>query len=850
MKFYEDINSKIFWKMRNQVNQIKFNFKKFSFNKKKFSKEFKMSFFTNIYLMRNIAVDVIVALLYVILILSFENIVMNYFIGLLDLGVYRFLAEILSVDSSAFVLLLGTLASITGVFLSLYFSSIGNIIGGSYSQLPKELSLIFENEKIGNKYIRSLMRFILVCLLLLALSSMGIDLNYVVIATIMGYGSLSIMNFINLGKYIFRYSDITEISNNIYRQINESAELASIKGFGWDDANFQNHYYGICKKQIYFMSMLVKIVVNKEKKQDNSLLKLFRKCAFLLFFYQQNYKSRIPSNSRWFPNEPKYNSWFAADSTTLDIALSTGTFIQPSMLPDYIWFEVSVFEILSSIIEHVLENSDFEKLNSMVIILQRDIDKLIVNLEIKETIEIISDLTGQIYSVIDSCEVSTQKVLSRKDDRLITLDQICALYTGIIIGINKRIDIYSSESLESLIERVEWTNKESIYQMNLPFSIMSKIEKIQAQLNFEKDIESVIFESNWYLKQIIGLEYVRELEMIASEAIALFNNQFCKYAVSYHNENKYMFSYIFIYSGITCYMRTKTLLRNLERIYKGLEKNKIEPNIPWVEIDFSKLNSELTFSYNELIKVMAKTVPILALEPKNDKFPDLFGHGYNYLLESCFNAILDNDKELFYVLYSELTKVTLIAGTKISQDLETYDERFRLVTTINSAVDFVAISGHAIFYSELTGDFDLRDFVFSESDRILSSVNDVNDMSVYERILKMCEFEDSIFEIHQRQMIRISWTQRMDAYIRESGLITKRYEPARFYETIIDHSSPLVRSFTYELGSDVPFHELYICLYLNAKVSEGKQFKTKWGWKERYLREVNEGGCERTDEHE
>ncbi|UTR14920.1 hypothetical protein MM221_20670 [Salipaludibacillus sp. LMS25] len=841
----EKIYKKSYWRWRNKKRNLEFRYRKLKFKVDRYTNELKSGTKTNMYLLRNILIDVVKAIAFVVVLLLIDYLVNDHIRPSLNKSQLEFITEIFNFEKSTFVILVSTLASITGVFLGLYFSSIGNIIGAIYAKLPKELSLVFENEKIGNKYIRSLMRFIIVCLILLAVVSIGFETSYITSFIITLYGCISIMNFFNLGKIIYKYSDVVEVSNNIIENALRNIKLATINGVAWDDSNFQHHYYKKCSEQLKLLEMLTRTIIENEKKSENndSLVKIFVKIFSLLYNYQYHYKGKIPSDSMWFTKTQKHKSWFSVDFSTLQTAINTASFINPEYITNEMWFEERIFKIFTNIINELLDRKDFNRVNSVLNVVAEYSEVLVSNIEVKSITSELNRITTKIHEVLlNDSENISNKMDSSINDKIGCLELITSMYVGIIIGTTKKVDKFDVEEIENFIENHVWFNKAAVNTLEFPHTLVRRVEDLRSKLVFEYELEGTVISSNWYIKQLLALEFAREIDIVSNEIVELFSNQFVKYCLKYHESKNYTASYIHVYQGVTCYSRTLQLLYQLEEKYKELEALRVEKDITWVDIDFSNLREELKENNKRLIKSMGKSILVFAFQKRSEEFPDFFGHGYNYLYEACFEALFDRDIEYFKKLYMLVVKLTLAADSKIRADLKNVSNNYYTnLMVVNSSYDFMALSGHAIFFSELIGEPTLKEFVITESDRIFNSIEPVSGLSIFERFIKIFELENKTIDLHSRGIIRTSWQQRMARYIQRSGLIKEEYTDKFYYEKKVVHDSPLIRAFSYDTHFSVNFAELYVRLYLNTKVDDDKKYRSRRGWEEKYLANLESG---------
>lgn len=832
----DNINKKSYWIWRNRKRDFIFRLKKINYKINQYRKDFRTNTRTNFRLVKNIILDVIKAAVFIGILLIFERLMKKFALSILSDMQLQYIASVLEFETSTFVLLLSTFASITGVFLGLYFSSVGNIIGATYAGLPKKLSMIFENEKIGNRYIRSLMRFIISCLFLLVLSGMGIKTSYITSSIITLYGCVSIMNFFNLGKLIYRYSDIVELSTNIIEEINKNLELVTITGVAWDDRSFQHHYHKNCSNQLDLLSTLVNYICTEDSRNSEPLVKIFNNTLYLLLNYQVSYKGKIPCTSMWFENKAVYNSWFNENVSSLQTSINTSTFIRSKMVPNMMWFEERIFSMITELITELIRRKDYKNIYLVLNVLAVNIESLLKNFEVKSVVYELNQLTSIVNKALLDSDMESESISEITNERVACTELISGLYVGIIVGIRKGLGSFGLKGIENFMNSKAWSEESAIHDSNLPHVLIKRLEDFKNKLTFEYKVEGKVVTSEWYMKQLLSLEYARELKLISYEVIMLFKNQLVEPCIQYYESEKFYSSYVIVSQSLTCYDRIQGLIDDIESIYFELKDLRVEADIPWVDIKFDELRSSLQEEYKKIIGIMGKCTLLFAVEDRSENVPDFFGHGYNYLYVAAFDALFSNDIEFFKELYKTIIKLTLIAEYKVRGDLDSVtNEQYKLTMSLNTVVDFIEFSGHGLFMAELTGDSDLRGFIISESDNVFESIKTKGEMSIYERYVVIYGLESNTVGIHIRSTMRTSWRQRMEHFIKNSDLIKEEYSGSFNHRKKVIHDSPLIRSFSYDRHMSIKFGEIYTCLYLNNKVEEEKKYKTRWGWEKKYL---------------
>ena len=292
----KNINSKRYWRYVKFTKNLGFNIKKLLFQVKSKYHNSVDEVKIDITLTKYIFNDALKSISFVAVMLILEKIIYAGFDVFNSNIVIQRMKNILNFDYDTCVNYIIAIIGVTGVFLGLYFATIGNIIASTYSNLPRELSKIFENEKLGNKYIRALVEYILICLMVLFLNIIDVKTLSVVTLVITFLGIKTILNFTILGKRLFEFSDFFSITNNIYPEIYKNIKMASIEGYACEDISFQSHYHKNCQKQLELLEKVACISISHTKDKYNSVNQFLKNNLILLSFYTKN-KCKIPYSS-------------------------------------------------------------------------------------------------------------------------------------------------------------------------------------------------------------------------------------------------------------------------------------------------------------------------------------------------------------------------------------------------------------------------------------------------------------------------------------------------------------------------------------------------------------------------
>ena len=197
------------------------------------------------------------------------------------LGYLTTLHNQLIISVNSLETLLSIIASISGIFLGLYFTAISVVASSIFARVPSDLRELLLKEKVGYQYIKILVILTSTSILLLGYIVFGGFPGVFISLFIILLGCFGIFCFVELGIRVFSFFDPTRLSDTIFYDLNSNIRLSTINGFRWADPNFQSHYQKIAARDISTLSTLIKLCASEPQLQKQPLSIIYKKlCTF------------------------------------------------------------------------------------------------------------------------------------------------------------------------------------------------------------------------------------------------------------------------------------------------------------------------------------------------------------------------------------------------------------------------------------------------------------------------------------------------------------------------------------------------------------------------------------------
>jgi len=701
------------------------------------------------------------------------------------------LQKVIDNNSNTFITLFSIIASISGLFLGLYFTAI-SVVTSTYSRFPDNIRNLLLKEKVGTFYINLLSIATALSILMIAYKAFGGDPGIALSLFVLLLGCFGIFCFSLLGIRAFFFFDPSSFGNALFYDIIKQVKLATISGFKSFDENFQVHYQRVAAQKIKTLRTLVEICIKERHFQESSLLPVLAKTISLLEIYQKE-RSKIPSDSRWYNRIPIHKNWFLSDSTSFAVAMESHSFIQPEMVPNTQWFEDEIVSIFEYSLKNMLEKGSIQLASDFLNSLCGYFEKSGYDLEIQNNRKIIDKLMPIVEKYLYG--LSSEKRLEHYDDEQIGLLEVWSVcIMSAPLGFYKFIREMDIKNIINRINQIDWCNPSDLYKHGFAPHILSRIEFIQKRLQFEKSIEDETITPNWYRSQLIVVRLLDIFKECTDELIASLTSIFISKSNAFIEKKLFVLAALFSKRGLETCSKMRAHFPNLEKTTNEVIKNEmVIADIPYSAIDWADIRSKISKSYNDLVEVQAKCLPTLSLIKRPKNWPDIFGQTYNTVCHEVYKFLIENDQDKFSLLFPLLFIGSIMASENLRTELK--DREADVIVSIMSEplLDLLHLSGYARIFSELYDAPKLWQDCSSVWDNYLKEREDAKPL--LEKLVRLQEYRKSKFQIFPRDNLRTNWELSLKHKLREMNVIDDMLGPS-YTRRLADkrHSSAFIRA--------------------------------------------------------
>lgn len=729
--------------------------------------------------------------------------------------------EYIKYDKEMFINFLISSLSIAGFLVALFYANLSGVFTSRYAHISSRISKELLNEYANRKYVNAIQNYIIVVLLVLLLNVVGINTDITLATMIIVLTIRIIMIFIELSKRIFIYSDISIIAQATMQKMIDIIRRVQVDNYKYDNLNFQNHHYKLIDENINTLSDLSDSLIRD--KDHEGLGKLLNINLVLIANYSK-VKNKIPYNSLWFPNTTQTKVWFKENDSELITAINTGTSLSPKLIRDKYFFENRLFEINFKIVCFFIKENQLKNVYNYFEAYHEYFGSFSKSGDVEYWY---TNLQNNIKFIIDKIDFS----IVERNDYVIGLLDLISLYS---IDFISDFSIYIDNLLEN-ISKIKWKkiDRTQVLKNNAYFMNNEQFNDFVKRLENERYVEKRLVTSNEFITEYVYCQLIEQLNTYINmlpKTIDELNK------ISEKLLDKQLLIEPALINSRIIELNNKILYRLgiLEQQYEQI-KQKENGNFKYKEINFELIKQELKKHYIISVEQFSKIIVGLYFEKydiEKNKL-DFIGQAFYQLTFLMLDLIYEDDYQSFEKLYSNFAAVCSISNSYIRNVIPAdWNQPYVLNKYTMSTINFMNISGFAIYYSHLKKDDRWEKLVLNYAkDIIFSETN--NNKGQFITNCKTCAniYNDNLLSI---TLLDTGLKSSMERFVESTKILKYKYVDQFGFHRIVDFDDELIRKFNYgEYGFSGNLFEVYLHCCINTYLKDEEKYKTKFNWAER-----------------
>jgi hypothetical protein len=701
----------------------------------------------------------------------------------------------MQLDTSTYVSLVSTVAQIAGIFLGLYFTAVGVVVSAVYSRVPGDVRALLVQEKTGNLYLRIVALLCAVAILLLAIHALGFPIGILNLCLLTVLSMISIFSFIELGRRIFDFFNPAVLVTYLADDLQKSIRRATSRGFQWHNPSFQKAYQNQAESLLNSYHNIVHLVTHEERPYGKTLLALARTALGLLAYYAKN-KSSIPTESYWFQHTYQHPGWLTSDYTRISLALQTSTALQPKIVPDPLWFEAAIEEIITTILQTLLEENDLRNAAAIMDSVRLTVGLMAERLAIEEALHLQATLQPVVLAHTqqeksDGAQSENEVEQLRLILSLIELSSFMLI--DMLLGFARWLKAMPVVAFAHTISHIRWNRIKDIYTAGLPRPVIEQLEYLRKGLALERSVEGRLISPVWFRQQIAALGLTRFLSQSVNRLVVTLESTYPVQVETLLKEKHTLLAVQLIQTGLEACQKYRAHFEDVKIYTEQLTSLRRVTDIPWAAIEWDAVDRRTHAVRTRLVIALGQVLPALAALPQSEQWPDYFGMAYSVLSQEAYTAMATGDEALFQKIIPSVFEACLTAPARVADQLRDIEATMRFIYSTEPVEDILELSGYALIFSELDGKafWDTMKALWSNYFAQQSAPQDEAN-----RIMNIITFRRAWPTIFPRAMVRTTWEQDLERRLRGRGLLNDSYSYEPHGSEQKWHTSAIIRALT------------------------------------------------------
>jgi hypothetical protein len=595
-----------------------------------------------------------------------------------------------------------------------------------------------------------------------------------------------------LGLRTFSFFDPAALVQHLNFRFAREIREATPVGYKWLDASFQSHHQVQAGKVLEAYANLVSMAEQPENLNTRALVEL----ADGLFRTLNHYawmKGRIPTDSHWFRRRHQHKQWLLASYTEVEMARATDTALQPELVPDLHWFEGDAIKTLARITKSLATRTDLAGLGNVLNKTQQYTRVAARYGATDEAFKLYHALGREIDNAFATAkfDITSEQGETESLNRVSAVDLHALALLNILLGASHAISEVSKEEFEKRFSSIDWSRPESLYNGEAPREILKQCEDIRGRIDFEQRVEGAVLTPPWLSLEVAALGYAQFLSALIPNVLTEFEARFGRYMEQRQKLGDFIGAALIATRGLEATNKLDAHLARMQTWWETLLAMNRSKDWEWPSIDWPAATARRLALRDRLVSQLSACVGELSELPEGKKYPDLFGHAYSVLADSCFDAMLHGDEKLFRTIFSRYFFTAFVAFDRVRATLIKITN-LNIGAALGPITDVLALSGLAELYSPLWKK-DFKAVCRETWETYFGQLKDDEARKAFIALLGVSK--DSAAGMSSRDVLRFRWERATKDFLRSQNIEVEDIFDGGRNRPGQSHSDPLVRAF-------------------------------------------------------
>ncbi len=698
---------------------------------------------------------------------------------------------------------------IGGFLTALFFSNLSGIQSSKYSNLDSELSSAILNEYMNKTYFDSIVNYLIIIVIQILMYVLEIVPGIFVSILTFVLTVRIVIIFITLSKRLFQFTNINFITYDVFQEIAYYFDKLKLAAKHSKSDSIMKSYYNIINSKLSLLKTLFNSLIEQN---DSKGLVDFNKHVLVILSKYTKDKNLIPFNSPWYEDKQKDKSWFTADFFEINLGLNTGTSLNQSYEKNINFFENNLMKLFFDSFEYCTKNNKKEEAYSLLNFYHSLYNDLVFN----------GDYSYWYDQNIKIMQVFLDNIECFNDDGDYSIglfDLLGLIFVDYILGNTKYIET-TAKTVEKYTKDYQMYKK-NIESNNIIFNCKRSNDLLE-RLELEHNIEGKIITTNKYIQEYTNWQFNRHISNYLKKLIEIIP-ELQQFSNSFKDNNK-IGTCLVLSRIVEISNKIINNLQHLEPLINTIENTNVNFKID--KIDIEQFLIETNKLYVNSMVFYSDIVCSLVSEEDNYKKckVDFLGEVYYNITQEVFNSIIDEDFDNFKKLYKKFAITCFVSDSMISKIVNSESNaQYKAAKYTMAMINYMRISGYAIYYAHLVKDFKWENLVKETFDSILETI--IYKEIFLERMSNIVDYKSTSFF---PEIDKIDFERLFSKFVENSNYIKYKYiEP--FLGKVVDSDDELITNFSFYHNSyHYDFYEIFVEYCINPKLDKSKKINVRF----------------------
>lgn len=732
-------------------------------------------------------------------------------------------------SASAYDGLLAVILTVTGLFLTLYYTNFNTVIGTLYADFPESVRRLLIDEPQNRTALLALTNFILFALVTLGCGAMLGIRSVASLSLIIVGGVLVVPIFAHVVRRTLFFFDPTHLAHSAIYELSSASEEVMANRHLSSNAAVQHYRSSVASEALDKLNALGQIAANSKNFRQDSFCDLLLIVFGFLPEYQRR-KSAIPTNSKWYRQTFRHKDWYLANPTDLEIALNGAIGLIPESVQDQEWLEKSIISMLELGLEQTVAEDDWAMMSRILRTSQNLYAALAAGYQVQAASNSLRSICVAVERGLKTPEMDLGKI--EQLNRLQPISELNMLHKQILLSFFEELRELDIKSYVDRVNRIDWGNDNAIYGLNLPPFAVSNLEYLRDRLRLEIETDGEVVSAEWYVCQLALLPIAETLKAQLTELLHLGRKYYTEFPRRIVRIGLGRAAVLTTLDGLEYLKKLKFHASEIYTRMEKIEQFRVSKELPFAKIEKETVECEIDELERQLILNIAQFMPLFARDDYEDweETPDLLGHAVSVLGNHYFHGLLSSDTELASRVFpSYLVGIICVRESLVGKCAERhYPES--IICAAEPLLEAFALGGFAFLFSEYHQESGLWQSCIDTWDKLLSDA-DMRDKLMAN--VQLIDHAKRIPMLTGRSVLRSNWSQHFDRTVAQlpSIPLDKKGHPARIRRQVRNHPSLCIRAL---VSSDMHFRtihydpeDIFVDMYLAHKLKLARSWSSR-----------------------